>query len=341
MIKLQVFPNPEVNCTLQCGACRNYIEDDGDFCEYCGARVVAEVIQSPPSPRVSASRPAVNRTHLIAAGLVVLILASIGFIVRRTINTEPVHEPAPARSQVATPEIQLRSIPSIPAGMVYVPGGTFQMGRNGGDEYEQPVHELKVSAFYIDEHEVTCAEYAKFIQETNHPAPPGWANGKPQSGSELLPVTGVSWVDADAYAHWAGKRLPTEEEWEFAARGNTGWIYPWGNEWKENCANAASTAAGKMVPVGSYPDGKSPFGVLDMVGNAWEWTASKLKPYPGGQLPSVPGEDLRVIRGNFWKANQNQATATYRRGYPAVNEDYTNTGFRCAKDAITNPGSTP
>jgi formylglycine-generating enzyme required for sulfatase activity len=224
--------------------------------------------------------------------------------------------------------------------MVYVPGGTFQMGRTGGDEYEQPVHEVNVSPFYIDQHEVTCAEYGKFLEQTNHPAPPGWTNGKPPFGSELLPVTGVSWVDANAYAQWAGKRLPTEEEWEFAARGNTGWIYPWGNEWKRNCANAAGTAAGKMVAVGSYADGKSPFGVLDMVGNAWEWTSSKFKPYPGSQLTPVANEDLRVIRGNFWKAKEKQATTTYRRGYPAVNEDYTNTGFRCVTDVLTNSRST-
>jgi serine/threonine-protein kinase len=216
--------------------------------------------------------------------------------------------------------------------MVYVPGGTFQMGRNGGDEYEQPVHEVSVGPFYIDQYEVTCEQYEKFVSARNHAAPPGWINGKHPPGAERLPVTGVSWADANAYAIWAGKRLPSEAEWEFAARGTTNRIYPWGDEWKPNCANAGTTAAGKMVAVGSFADGKSPFGVLDMIGNAWEWTASKFVPYPGGRSATNASTDLIVIRGNFWQARANQATTTFRRGYPPVNEDYTNTGFRCVKD---------
>jgi formylglycine-generating enzyme required for sulfatase activity len=318
--------------TVQCRGCQNYIEADGEFCEYCGTRIVAQQNEIPASP-AQAWTQTINRSRLTVAVLVMVLLGSLAVLLGRRANTEPVTVTAVTSVETRAATEEPKPSPPPPDGMVYVPGGTFQMGRKGGDEFEQPAHEVTVAPFYMDQREVTCAAYAKFLQETNsRPAPPGWSNNKPPAGNELLPMTGVSWSDANAYAQWAGKRLPTEEEWEFAARGNTGSIYPWGNEWKPNCANAATTAAGKMVQVGSYTDGKSPFGVLDMVGNAWEWTASKLKPYPGGKLPPLPDQDLRVIRGNFWRANQNQATTTYRRGYPAVNEDYTNTGFRCVKD---------
>ena len=327
--------HPGSAATLQCRACQNYIEDDGEFCEYCGIRLDAapDVPDELPASPVRASPQTFSRSRLIVVAVVLVLLASFAVLLGRRTTTEQVAVTAATSVETRAPAEKPKPSPPLPDGMVYVPGGTFQMGRNGGDEFEQPVHEVAVAPFYIDQHEVTCAAYAKFLQETNsRSAPPGWTNNKPPPGSEQLPVTGVSWIDANAYAQWAGKRLPTEEEWEFAARGNTGSIYPWGNEWKPNCANAATTAAGKMVAVGSYTNGKSPFGALDMVGNAWEWTASKLNPYPGGKLPPLPDQDLRVIRGNFWRANQNQATTTYRRGYPALNEDYTNTGFRCVKD---------
>ena len=315
-----------------CPACRNYIEDAGDFCEYCGARVSAPEVVPQISP-VRTGVPVFSDKRVVIAGGIVLVVATvIVLVVRRSANSESVNEPVPVVTIAATPAPTPSPTPELPAGMVYVPGGTFDMGRNGGDEYEQPVHKVSVAPFYIDQHEVTCEEYAKFVSQTGHVAPPGWTNGKHPPGAERIPVTGVSWADATAYARWAGKRLPSEEEWEFAARGTTSQLYPWGNEWKTNCANAATTSAGKMLAVGSFADGKSPFGVLDMVGNAWEWTASKFEPYQGGRSATSAKPDLIVIRGNYWQASANQATTTFRRGYPPVNEDYTNTGFRCVKD---------
>lgn len=245
-------------------------------------------------------------------------------------NTET---PATAGT-AAKPDAQTR--PPAPEGMVLVSGGSFEMGRNDGDEYERPAHAVSVKSFYIDVHEVTCAQYAKFVAETKHPPPPTWPGGAYDPANALLPVTGVSWDDAQAYARWAGGRLPTEEEWEFAARGTDGRLYPWGDAWRPNSANAAQTSAGRMVPVGSYAAGASPSGALDMVGNAWEWTASSLKAYPGGSLPQTPEDDLRVIRGNYWNGKATQATTTFRRGYPARGEDYKNTGFRCARDAVAD-----
>ena len=125
-------------------------------------------------------------------------------------------------------------------------------------------------------------------------------------GSAKHPVTGVTWDDAEAYARSVGKRLPLEEEWEFAARGPSGLLYPWGNTWRAGCANAGNKGKG-LAPVGSY-DCDSPFGVQDLIGNAWEWTASDWRPYPGGSLskPTIGGE--KVIRGGSWESTSEYAS---------------------------------
>jgi formylglycine-generating enzyme required for sulfatase activity len=242
-----------------------------------------------------------------------------------------------ARSRQTVPLKPISATSSVPEGMVYVKGGTFQMGRDDGDEYERPAHEVTVSSFFIDKYEVTCEQYQKFVDATHHSTPPNWKDGRIPSGSEKLPVTGVTWDDANAYAEWAGKRLPTEEEWEFAARGSDGRRYPWGNEWQPNVTNSGDSRANKLAEVGSYPNGKSPSGALDMIGNAWEWTASDLVEYPGGRLSSQPAKDVKVIRGGSWKEDKNQATTTYR-GFLAVRgaKDYSATGFRCVRDAATS-----
>jgi formylglycine-generating enzyme required for sulfatase activity/predicted Ser/Thr protein kinase len=223
--------------------------------------------------------------------------------------------------------------PAAPAGMVYVPGGEFMMGRNasdGGDEYERPAHNVTVKPFFIDQYEVTNDDYAKFVKETNHRPPSNWANGSYPAGAGRKPVIDVAWDDGNDFAKWAGKRLPTEEEWEFAARGTDGRRYPSGNDWKPGDANADSANAG-LVDVGTYK-GKSPFGAYDMVGNAWEWTASKLIAYPGGKLPQLPPDNVRVIRGGSYDESANEATTTYRGFLKASGDNYDKTGFRCVKD---------
>jgi eukaryotic-like serine/threonine-protein kinase len=227
--------------------------------------------------------------------------------------------------------------PTPPLGMSYVRGQEFTMGSKSGDVLEQPSHTVTVRPFFIDTHEVTREDYQKFVNATGHPAPGGWTNGSYPSGTAKWPVTGVSWDDANAYASWVGKRLPTEAEWEFAARGTDGRRYPWGNEWKSQAANAGPTSVNHVDPVGSNQNGMSPSGAFDMVGNAWEWTATDLAAYPGGQLPDrlSDGSELKrgkVIRGGCFLSNGDQATTTFRRGWPPRGENYDNTGFRLAKD---------
>jgi formylglycine-generating enzyme required for sulfatase activity len=224
--------------------------------------------------------------------------------------------------------------PTESAGMVFVGAGTFLMGRNasdGGDEYERPAHKVTMKSFFVDINEVTRQQYQDFVNKTGHAAPANWADKHFPAGTGQLPVTDVTWDDANAYAKWSGKRLPTEEEWEFAARDSTRWRYPWGNDWKPGEANADGASRG-LADVGSYK-GASPYGVKDMIGNAWEWTASKLIAYPGGKLPQPPSDDVRVIRGGSYDESANGATTTYRGFLKVSGDKYDKTGFRCVKDA--------
>jgi serine/threonine protein kinase len=222
--------------------------------------------------------------------------------------------------------------PTPPAGMAYVPGNEFVMGNDAGDESERPQHKVTMKPFFMDIYEVTREDYEKFMSATSHRAPASWVNGHYPQGTAKWPVTGADWDDANAYAKSVGKRLPTEEEWEFAASGTDGRRYPWGNEWSRGRANAGSPRGG-FSDVGSFK-GASPYGLFDTVGNAWEWTSSEFKPYPGGRLPdSVPSGDLRVIRGGTYDSPREVATTTFRFGWPARGgENYERTGFRCVQD---------
>ncbi|MET0621857.1 MAG: SUMF1/EgtB/PvdO family nonheme iron enzyme [Pyrinomonadaceae bacterium] len=288
----------------------------------------------PARPSVAPS-PALRPFHLAAAGILIVLALSLWYLWRRSTADSPRSVGASASSG-NSPASVAPAHPYPPEGMVYVPGGTFIMGQDEGDEYERPAHRETVGEFFIDRFEVTCDEYQRFVDAKNHRPPPGWKQGKYPAGSALLPVTGVSWGDANAYAEWIGKRLPTEKEWEFAARGTDRRLYPWGNEWRPEALNALDGGLDRVVEVGLHPEGASPFGAFDMVGNAWEWTEDSIRAYPNGSiredtLPDDQRERQKVIRGGCYMSDARRATATYRRGWPEQGADYSQTGFRCAK----------
>jgi formylglycine-generating enzyme required for sulfatase activity/serine/threonine protein kinase len=228
------------------------------------------------------------------------------------------------------------------AEFIEIPGGTFQMGRNDGPPKDRPAHALTVKTFLLEKTEVTAHEYAEFVQETNHPAPENFRNGKPVFGQELWPVTNVSVDDAKAFAEWRSKRdgvtyrLPTDEEWEYAARGgDQDLLYPWGNDWVEGRA-VVNQAFPKSV--GSMPEGKNRWGVLDMYGNVWEWTSTKMTLYPGNNLVEYPPHisSWIVKRGGSFTSipndKENPITNTFRDFAPATTKHPT-IGFRLARDA--------
>jgi formylglycine-generating enzyme required for sulfatase activity len=255
-----------------------------------------------------------------------IVLVVGGLVAAATLLT-PRAEPGPPD----TPVTAAAPAPAAPPqGMVLVPAGEFVIGSDDGDKYEHPRHTVRLRAFFIDRCEVTRAEYRRFLDATGRQAPRSWSN---DAGPDTLPATGVTWADASAYAAWAGKRLPTEQEWEAAARGSDGRRYPWGGAWRADSANAAANSRNALAPVGSYPAGASPYGALDMIGNAWEWTASTPEPYPGGVFPEKPEEGSKVVRGGNFQSDDRRATATYRNWIIAKGQNYDDTGFRCAMDA--------
>ncbi|HEU4754573.1 MAG TPA: SUMF1/EgtB/PvdO family nonheme iron enzyme, partial [Armatimonadota bacterium] len=223
--------------------------------------------------------------------------------------------------------------------MVLVPAGPFTMGSESGSPDEKPARTLTLPAFYIDRTEVTNEQYARFVQATGHAAPPDWPGRAPDPKKLRLPVVNVSWYDASAYARWAGRRLPTEAEWEKAARGPDGRLLPWGAQWDDRKANVEGKSGDlPLKPVGSYPEGAAPCGALDMVGNAWEWTADWYDRYPGNPVPSVHyGEKYRVIKGggclNFYNSPPlNEKSAALRARIQPFGR-YDALGFRCVADA--------
>lgn len=188
--------------------------------------------------------------------------------------------------------------------VVYIPPGEFLMGLSlypDGNEY--PQHTVYLDGFWIGKYEVTNAQYRKCV-EAGACDEPEDRDYYRQSEYANSPVVYVNWYDAQDYARWAGGRLPTEAEWEKAARGTDGRTYPWGDVWDPKRCNTKDGGPDDLTPVGHYsPAGDSPYGVSDMAGNVWEWTSSLLRPYPynpnDGREDPHSGED-RVARGGGW-----------------------------------------
>ncbi|MDD5558992.1 formylglycine-generating enzyme family protein [Candidatus Methylomirabilis sp.] len=217
--------------------------------------------------------------------------------------------------------------------MVAVPAGEFIMGSDDpeADDNEKPATKVYVRPFSIDKFEATNARYLRCIEAgaCTRPIPLGYD----ATTRANLPVTVVSWQQAVAYCRWVGKRLPTEAEWERAARGTDGRRYPWGNTFEAERANVGYSV-GSATPVGSYPKGASPYGVMDMAGNVWEWTSSLYKPYPydphdGREDPNARGS--RVERGGGWYTPEWHARTTRRTAAGHVYRRFSDLGFRCAK----------
>ncbi len=238
------------------------------------------------------------------------------------------------------------------APMVEVQAGSFPMGvpqgdRDGGrDEY--PRHDVFVDTFFIDKYEVTNAHYLEFVKAANHRVPQNPKNPtrnlwQGESITESLtdrPVINVDWFDADAYCRWAGKRLPTEAEWEKAAKGTADRRFPWGNvEPTDKHLNFNQRWIGErtLMPVGSYEAGKSPFGAYDMAGNVWEWVNDwyDARYYEKSPERNPKGPDTgtkRIIRGAGWQ-NETPTVRIFTRvdSDPTIRNE--STGFRCAADA--------
>ena len=222
--------------------------------------------------------------------------------------------------------------------MVLVPEGEFTMGSWRGDPDEQPVRKVYLDAFLMDKYQMSVGKYGRFLEATSHEAPADW-NVMNKSMNQKRPVVNVDWADADAYCKWAGKRLPTEAEWEKAARGTDGRIYPWGNEiptdFHANMKKEVWNNHIVMTPVGVFEGGKSPYGIYDMAGNVWEWVSDWYGQdyYKTGPLRNPTGPptgSYKVVRGGSWGSSPKELRSVERESrLPSFGG--LGTGFRCAK----------
>ena len=214
---------------------------------------------------------------------------------------------------------------NAPRGMVLIPAGEFIFGVNEGSPDERPQQRIHLPAFYIDRYEVTNAQFKEVFP--NHPI---------AEGMENHPVTGVSYRLAEEYARRVGKRLPTEKEWEKAARGTDGRNYPWGSTFRREFVNSSEQPGGvdpELRAVGQFRGGVSPYGVMDMAGNAYEWTSSWYGPYPGNEdIKTEYGQIYRVLRGGSYLTGRFDVRVT-RRHFNLADATRSDYGFRCAMDA--------
>ncbi len=242
--------------------------------------------------------------------------------------------------------------------MVEVKAGGYTLGSDRGNYDEKPVRKVDTKGFWIDRNEVTCAQYQRFLEDVKkyghkwcHPTETAhkdhtpyhtyawalrfsWVGGQPPRGMTDNPVVLVDWYDAYAYANWVGKRLPSEDEWEIAARGSDGREYPWGNTFYTDRCNTGD----HPVDVGSYPEGASPCGAHDMAGNVAEWTATAYEPRPADSRIYTGKFGQPVIRGGSWDDNSKTCRSASRDVRRSPFYRSTTVGFRCISDQ--DPAST-
>ncbi len=256
-----------------------------------------------PAPAVTTpTTPQKRRPTLWYAGAAVLVLAVLAlaaFLVSRNRGA----------AETAVP---------TSGGMVQIPAGTYTVGQDSGGSNTAAAQQVTLATYWLDRKETTNAHYAAYLAESSAEPPEHWQGRTPPSGADQLPVQGITWQMAADYCHWQGKRLPTEAEWEVAARGELGLLYPWGSK-----ANTVSLPVSHTYPVGSIAINRSPFGVYDMSGNVWEWVAEPYTAVPEGQ---------KITRGGAYDFLKDM---TYRlQGDPTVPTMYKTVGVRCAATQV-------
>ena len=243
-----------------------------------------------------------------------------------------------AESALAEPE---RPEAGSDDSIVLIPGGEYPMGSDfrpprmqDSPQWYEPSHTVSVDPFYIDVYEVTYFQFLHFdVSEDREYKIKGDWRSYYQTGYEYYPVPNVAYDDAVAYCEWVGKRLPTEVEWEIAARGPESFRFPWGQEWQLGMSNTNEIGIANTQDVGMFPQDKSPFGVYDMLGNVQEWTSTRMRAYPRSPARRDPvfNRRLRVVRGASYAIKAANFGLFLRMGF--LDNFQAGTGFRCAKDA--------
>jgi formylglycine-generating enzyme required for sulfatase activity len=322
-----------------------------------------------------------SRRRALLGGAGIAALALVAFLVLLLVDEQEAVDKAAGQARLQQ-EIALvreataagewtRLAEMLDRQVVTVPAGDFLMGSDRDRPDEQPEHRVYLDEFQIDRFEVTNAQYRRFAEAAGKTLPPYWENGVYPPGRADYPVVGISWDEADAYCRWAGRRLPTEAEWEKACRGTDGRTYPWGNRWDPARLNVdltqhvprsegdevlswqsawtllgtspASKADPRLRPVGSYPAGASPYGMLDASGNASEWVADWYNWTGYAKLPDRNPLVTRppwnhCIRGSSWYDPsgakgwaQSMSRCSARNSSHEIRDP--RTGFRCARSA--------
>ena len=322
-----------------------------------GSESPAPAPPAAPARRTPASgRLRRARVYIIAAAI---ILLSLGGLVAYTSSRGPAASTPKVVAEQSKAEEQPRPTPEPRARqeMIEVAGGEFMMGRNDVsvetaspyDLNQWPAHRVRVESFFIDRTEVSGAEYAEFVRESNYQAPEGWVGGAPPPGQEKWPVRNVSQHDAEHFAQWRSRRdgvqyrLPTEAEWEYAARaGGRYRLYPWGDRWVDGGANVESESPGDAGSRRSGADDSVP---ADMIGNVWEWTSTVVSLYPGNRYLAIPAGQKNdvVVRGGSYqsKAGGGEAITATRRQWVPPSTRQPHIGFRLVHDGTHAPAGGP
>jgi len=271
-----------------------------------------------------------------------MAISTPGLVITKTSTQKP-PTPTPTATQTVTPNTlgfgstQISQVDGMP--MVFVPAGEFSMGSDDNGETEKPVHTVYLDDYWIDQTEITNAQYAKCVNAGGCTAPSktsSYSRDSYYGNSQYddYPVLWVDWNQARDYCQWAGRELPTEAQWEKAARGTDGRTFPWGNDGPNATLANYNDSQGDTTAVGSYPDGASQYGALDMAGNVWEWVADWFGVYLSDveRNPTGPTSgEQRVLRGGSWFHYLSDGIrSAYRHVNYPLYSGYFDTGFRCA-----------